>query len=116
MSITWKLEVKQIEDENEVIFGDRQVKTETIKEAVRKAEDIIRRQYPYLFSPPPDIGWVVNAEENRIFRVYRRRDYRDRGNIDVFYLPKFSAIVAPLDVSLLDMPDYEERMLWEGIY
>ena len=52
MSITWKFEVKQIEDEKEVRFGDQQVNAETIREAVRKAEDIIMQQYPYLFSPP----------------------------------------------------------------
>ena len=75
MSITWKLEVKKLEDEKEVRFGDRQVNAETIREAVRKAEDIIMQQYPYLFSPPQDMGWVLIDEGNCIVREYRRRDY-----------------------------------------
>ena len=114
MPITWQFEVKQIEDENEVIFGDRQVNAETIREAVRKAEDIIMQQYSYLLSPPQDMGWVLIAEENCIVREYRR-DYRSRGNIDVFYLPKFHVIIKPLDVSLLEIADYSENMDYEGI-
>ena len=115
MSITWKLEVKKIEDEKEVRFGDRQVNAETIREAVRKAEDIIMQQYPYLFSPPQDMGWVLIDEGNCIVREYRRRDYRGRVNIDVFYLPKIRVIIKPLDVCLLKNSDYSEEMEYKGI-
>ena len=115
MRITWQFEIKRVRDENEEIFWSRTFQADTIREAKEKAEDIIREKHSS-FQPSPDSRWVVDDESNCISRVYHQRDSRFRSNIDVYHLPKFSAIIMPLDVSLLKIPDYEERMLWEGIY
>ena len=114
MPITWRFEMKKVIDEKEVIiFWDRQINAETIKEAVRKAEDIIQEER---ISLQHSDKWGLNDENNYIFRDYYQRDSRlVGGNIDVYRLPKFSAIIEPLDVLLTAITDYSEDMLWLGI-
>ena len=115
MPITWRFEMKKVIDENdEMIFWDRQINAETIKEAVRKAEDIIKEKRISL-RPLYSDKWGLNDENNYIFRDYYQLDSRVFRGSTVYHRSNFCAIVEPLGVSLLEISDYEKRMLWEGI-
>ena len=109
MLIKWKLEITRVADG--LVFLSRKLDADTIRGAKEKAENIIREQRIF-FLPPDDLCWVLDDENNCIFREYYQRDSRlVGGNIDVYHLPKYSAIIEPLDVLLTAITDYSEDML-----
>ncbi len=114
MPTTWEWEIKKGIDDNGKVFWSGTFEADTIRKAKEKFEDTIRVEHSSLL-PRPDSEWVVNDDSNCISRQYYQRSSTFSDNIDVYHLPEYSAIIAPVHVSLLEMPDYEERMLWEGI-
>ena len=116
MLITWQFEVKKIDvDGTEAMFEDRQIKVETIREAVKEAQNIIQEMRINLFPHPIQSGaWVLNDEENRIWTTYTQRDSHRR-SINPYHRPKFHATIKPLNVCLQDISDWSKTMLFEGI-
>ena len=115
MPITWQFEIKKVIDENEEGFWSSTFEADTIGEAKEKAENIIREQRNSLHPRPDSNKWVLDDENNCIFRGYYQQSSVFRDDMNVYHLPQFRAIVEPLDVSLSDISDYCEDMQHEGI-
>ena len=116
MLITWQFEVRKIDvDDTETMFREQRINAETIREAVKEAQNIIQEMRINLFPHPIQSGaWVLNDEENRIWTTYTQRDTHS-GSSSPYDRPKFCTTIKPLNVCLQDISDYSEKMLFEGI-